>query len=308
MKLRPLQDLAEENFPFVCEPVHARFWLNNAFRDYVRIEDFGEHLKNCEREACELEGDPDHWNGRLLGYERLLAYITRGSLVLVMEPGDFPLHPMDRAFVQKADEHWEPDPDNIWEPGIREHLAYRAEHMHHEHQERERYAANHPPAREPEYLPATGPRYSRPTLGPHAGQIPLMQDISSKAVTSENRPELERIANDPGVRAEINKSWNNSNPHGPGASKKEQGFWVVKDSKTGALTVQQFPSNGTRDSLMPGPVPNGAVAFFHTHPNTAAEGYTSGPSPADVRFANAKGVPGIIQSHDGMYYFGPKLP
>lgn len=188
MKLRPLQDLAEENFPFVCEPVHARFWLNNAFRDYVRIEDFGEHLKNCEREACQLEGDPDHWNGRLLGYERLLAYITRGSLVLVMEPGDFPLHPMDRAFVQKADEHWEPDPDNIWEPGIREHLAYRAEHLHHEHQERERYAANHPPAREPEYLPATGPGFRKPTLGPQEGGA--ASNSSKKSVTPQEANQL----------------------------------------------------------------------------------------------------------------------
>lgn len=170
MKLLPLQDLAEEDFLFVCDPVHARFWLNNAFRDYVRIEDFGEHLKNCEREACQLEGDPDHWNGRLLGYERLLAFITRGSLVLVMEPGDLPLQPMDRAFVQKTDESWEPDPDNIWEPGIRERLAYRVEHLHHERQERERYAANHPPAaREPEYLPATGPGFRKATLGPYDG-------------------------------------------------------------------------------------------------------------------------------------------
>jgi hypothetical protein len=130
------------------------------------------------------------------------------------------------------------------------------------------------------------------------------------AAKSEKRPELEKIAKDPTVEAEIDKSWNASNPNGPG-KKQEHGFWVLKDDKTGALSVQQFPQNtATNDSMIPGPTPaepgKTTVAFFHTPPNTSNEGYVSEPSDADEKFAKARGVPGIIRSHDGMYYFGPK--
>jgi len=133
--------------------------------------------------------------------------------------------------------------------------------------------------------------------------------VPMTAPRSEKRPDLEAIANDPEVAKAINEAWNNSNPNGPG-KKQEKGFWVLKDDKTGELSVQQFPDNGTNDSLQPGPVPNvagkKAVAFFHSHPNTDSEGYISDPSDADQNFAKSTGVPGIIRSHDGMYYFGPK--
>lgn len=132
--------------------------------------------------------------------------------------------------------------------------------------------------------------------------------ITTRAPDSANIPSVEAIANDPVVAAAIEKSWNASNPNTPGA-KQEQGFWVMRDDKTGALSTVNFPSNGTRDSLTPGAVPaidgKTAVAFFHTHPNTTAEGYTNGPSPADQNFADARGIPGIIQSHNGLHYFNP---
>lgn len=138
---------------------------------------------------------------------------------------------------------------------------------------------------------------------------PVQPKVGATAAASEQRPELEQIANDPVVAAAIEQSWNASNPNGPGA-KQEKGFWVVKDKKTGELSVVQFPDNGTNDSLTPGDPPNSAdkevAAFFHTHPNTAEEGYASGPSDADKDFAAHHGAPGIIKSHDGMYYFGPK--
>lgn len=130
--------------------------------------------------------------------------------------------------------------------------------------------------------------------------------ITTRAPDSANLPNVEAIANDPVVAAAIEKAWNASNPNTPG-SKQEQGFWVMRDDKTGALSTVNFPSNGTRDSLTPGAVPaiegKTAVAFFHTHPNTTAEGYTNGPSRADQNFADRLGIPGIIQSHNGMYYF-----
>ncbi|TRW14273.1 hypothetical protein [Glacieibacterium frigidum] len=144
-----------------------------------------------------------------------------------------------------------------------------------------------------------GSAATTPTAPPAATLPPAASD-------SAQVPGLESIARDPVVASAIEASWNASNPNTPGA-KVETGFWVVRDNATGALSVVQFPSNGTNDSLTPGAPPaidgKTTVAFFHTHPNTSAEGYTSGPSSADQRFADATGIPGIIRSHDGMYYF-----
>jgi hypothetical protein len=132
--------------------------------------------------------------------------------------------------------------------------------------------------------------------------------LPPRAADSARVPSLERIARNPVVAAAINSAWTASNPNTAGA-KVETGFWVVRNDRTGALSVVQFPSNGTRDSLTPGAPPSArgttVVAFFHTHPNTVAEGYVNGPSPADQNFATANGIPGIIRSHAGMYYFRP---
>lgn len=108
--------------------------------------------------------------------------------------------------------------------------------------------------------------------------------------------------------------WNASNPNISG-SKIENGFWIILNSKTKALSVSQFDMTGAqRDKMRPGlpPVIKGSktIAFFHTHPNTAAEGYANGPSRSDIRFANHPSInlPGIIKSHVGMFYFGPTIP
>jgi hypothetical protein len=144
-----------------------------------------------------------------------------------------------------------------------------------------------------------------PVAAPAAGSDTR---ITTRAPDSANIPALETMASNPVVAAAIDKAWINSNPNGPGA-KQEQGFWVLRDDKTGEYSIVNFPSNGTRDSLTPGAVPKvegkSVAAFFHTHPNTAAEGYRNGPSDADQKFADAKGIPGIIQSHVGLYFFNP---
>lgn len=141
---------------------------------------------------------------------------------------------------------------------------------------------------------------------PATPAAPPSATLPPAANNSASVPGLESMARNPVVASAIEAAWNASNPNTPGA-KVETGFWVVRDDATGALSVVQFPSNGTNDSLTPGAPPaidgKTTVAFFHTHPNTSAEGYTSGPSSADQRFADATGIPGIIRSHDGMYYF-----
>lgn len=110
--------------------------------------------------------------------------------------------------------------------------------------------------------------------------------------------------------------WEDSNPDAPevpagqpGSQKQEHGGWIIWDADTGAYRVQRVPG-GTRDSLTPGPVPTVAppeevVAFFHTHPNTAGEGYSDGPSPADEAFHASIGLPGIVRGHDGTYTIDP---
>ncbi len=132
--------------------------------------------------------------------------------------------------------------------------------------------------------------------------------LPAKAPESPSIPAVEAIAKDPVVTKAIEEAWVASKPDTPG-QKKEHGFWVLKDDKTGALSTVAFPSNGTNDSLTPGAKPSQAgktvVAFFHTHPNTKDEGYKDGPSPADQRFATAQNLPGIIRAHNGMHYFNP---
>ena len=123
-----------------------------------------------------------------------------------------------------------------------------------------------------------------------------------------SKSSLEAIANDPTISGEIDAAWEDSNPNTPG-EKVERGFWILRNDDTGQYSVQHFPtSNATRHSLTPGPTPDvpghSVEAFFHTHPNTVEEGYTSEPSQADISFGEAIGVPGIVRSHDGMHYFG----
>lgn len=47
------------------------------------------------------------------------------------------------------------------------------------------------------------------------------------------------------------------------------------------------------------------VATFHTHPNPSAEGWATGPSPADTQSAWILGVPCLIRADDGIHTTGP---
>ncbi len=103
--------------------------------------------------------------------------------------------------------------------------------------------------------------------------------------------QLQEIANDPAIRARIDEAWNASNPTG---TAREHGFWVSRNEATGALFTRPFSSPGSRASIVPGPAPNDAVAFFHTHPNRPETGFRSGPSVGDQSFAAGVGLPGLI--------------
>jgi hypothetical protein len=144
---------------------------------------------------------------------------------------------------------------------------------------------------------------------------------SATAPDSESRPELAALASNPAVRAAIDAFWDASNPDGQGPT-KEQGFWILTN-KLGEVNIQGFPmERATATSIVPGPPPGwnpldkllnwitggdipAAVATFHTHPFGGT--YIQGPSAGDAAYAYAWTLPGIIQSHSGMYYYGPAL-
>jgi hypothetical protein len=124
----------------------------------------------------------------------------------------------------------------------------------------------------------------------------------------------------------FNDLWNASNPHvtnipvaskrlpgsNPVTKKNENGCWVIYNSKTDTLRAEDFTAPGDRDSCIPGVPPlqskERVAAFFHTHPNTNDEGYNSGPSGADVTFANDNGFPGVVRSQlGGLKWFGPTV-
>jgi hypothetical protein len=128
----------------------------------------------------------------------------------------------------------------------------------------------------------------------------------STAASQEQRgdlSQLEAIANHPSIRPRIDEAWRASSPSGP--SSREHGFWISRNEATGELFTRPFANPGSAARITPGPTPSDAVAFFHTHPNL--QGYTPGPSIGDRAFAADAGLPGILQSHNGMYYFGPRL-
>jgi hypothetical protein len=128
----------------------------------------------------------------------------------------------------------------------------------------------------------------------------------STAASQEQRGDLsqfEAIANHPSIRPRIDEAWRASNP--PGPSSREHGFWISRNEATGELFTRPFANPGSAARITPGPPPSDAVAFFHTHPNL--QGYSPGPSIGDRAFAADAGLPGILQSHNGMYYFGPPL-
>lgn len=124
------------------------------------------------------------------------------------------------------------------------------------------------------------------------------------------------------VQREVERAWQESKPNAPevpagqpGSTKVEQGGWIIYNETTGAFRVVRVPQ-GTRDRLAldsPPAVqpPECVVAWFHTHPNTAQEGYWGAHdlSPEDERFFNrqrlrsGKRMPTILRGHGGTNAF-----
>ncbi|WP_313217074.1 RHS repeat-associated core domain-containing protein [Stenotrophomonas sp.] len=130
-----------------------------------------------------------------------------------------------------------------------------------------------------------------------------------------NDPEWTR---DPKLREETERAWEDSRPNAPevrsgrpGSTKRENGGWVVLTIGERQPWLYRLPA-GSRDrmsqesTIKPDPFLCGCtvLGFFHTHPNTRAEGYDPFGNPGDATFMQQMGVPGLIRSHEG-YEFIP---
>ncbi|MBY0531556.1 MAG: phage portal protein [Xanthobacteraceae bacterium] len=133
----------------------------------------------------------------------------------------------------------------------------------------------------------------------------LEQSLSTAAdqTLREDLVHLQAITNSPIVQREINAAWSASNPESD--EPREHGFWLSRDAVTGEVFVRPFANPGSKAQITPGTPPSDAIAFFHTHPNRL--GFRAGPSSGDMSFADYYKLPGILQSHKGVYYFGPIL-
>ncbi len=166
-------------------------------------------------------------------------------------------------------------------------------------------ASNGPPASQQQARAAAG------GCGGGGERPPGPEDRQPERRTYDTQPTLDQIQADPFIQAELERAWNESNPDAPevpagqpGSQKREQGGWIVWNRETGQLEVIRGPA-GDREGLPTTPRPpdndqQRVVASFHTHPNTAAEGYDPDPSPDDIDFTHDfSHVPEIIETHDG---------
>lgn len=136
-------------------------------------------------------------------------------------------------------------------------------------------------------------------------EIDQSSDIAPDQPNRDDLNSLRKLSDSSAIRPQLDQAWVESSPYGK--SPQEHGFWISRNNETGDFFTRPFANSGTGTSIVPGDTPGDAVAFFHTHPNRPADGFVSGPSAADERFAARVGIPGLIQSHKGMYYFGPFL-
>ena len=155
-------------------------------------------------------------------------------------------------------------------------------------------------------VPAGNPDGGQWTSGGTGANLNQQSRGLPTAMSQEQRSDLsqlEAIANNPAVRLRIDEAWAASNPNSP--RPQEHGFWISRNEVTGGIFTRPFANPGFANTIVPGPVPSDAVAFFHTHPFGAEFRGTPGPSTSDQSFAERLGLPGLIRSHSGMHYFGP---
>jgi uncharacterized Zn-binding protein involved in type VI secretion len=140
---------------------------------------------------------------------------------------------------------------------------------------------------------------------PSAGQYrpPNETDEEKKArLFGANRPDLDRLAQDPTVRAAMDNAWNQTLHDG-----LEHGGWIMRDPATNELYTMPFQGVNGADSIYAGPMPADAIASFHTHPIHAEGGFLIRvPSGGDIGTSAGQPLSGIVRSEFGNYFYGPQ--
>jgi hypothetical protein len=120
---------------------------------------------------------------------------------------------------------------------------------------------------------------------------------------------------DPKVLQKLAQAWSQSDSYAPavpigqpGSQKREQGGWILMNWVTGNLILMPV-APGSRDRIDLSPFPrivyHTPVGWYHTHPNTPAEGYYDPPSTADQGVTDFAKVPGVVRTHSGDYFTCP---
>jgi hypothetical protein len=109
------------------------------------------------------------------------------------------------------------------------------------------------------------------------------------------------------VQSALTEAWRDSHADDL-VRRHEEGGWIYLEIATRAIATRRAPAGArSRISLANPPLlPNHViVGTFHTHPNPASEGWSTGPSGQDLSAAEYTGVPWLIRAEDGDHRAGP---
>jgi hypothetical protein len=120
-------------------------------------------------------------------------------------------------------------------------------------------------------------------------------------------PTADELLADPAVQDALAAAWRDSLA-ADAANRHEEGGWVYLDLSSGAISIRRAKP-GAQDTInlfaLPVVAGSTVVATFHTHPNPAAEGWSTGPSEFDEASGAMSGVPALIRAEDGDHWTGP---
>jgi hypothetical protein len=128
------------------------------------------------------------------------------------------------------------------------------------------------------------------------------------AVPPSRPPTATELLADPTVQLALEEAWIDSQADDP-LLRHEEGGWIYLDVANGTIALRRTAPGGQDHlDLDNPPAVSGSVVVgtFHTHPNPKAEGWESGPSPADQLAAVLSGVPWLIRADDGYHHTGPE--
>ena len=141
-------------------------------------------------------------------------------------------------------------------------------------------------------------------------------DLKSRAINSVDSvytfPDVNMILQSQVVRGAMEEAWGYMKMQvASGTGRKEYGFYIYYKHETGQYYVGprmegplEVGCGGSSASIHLGPVTNNleVCAFFHCHTSIAGCPYgnwrSTGPSAADLYYANAYNLPGILYDYE----------